>query len=87
MHDNGLIWAGQHGYGLTWMDAVVYGKPVTPRIGYDVEICALWYNAIKFCLELAKLAKDTKFISQYKNIPQLIESSFIETFWDEEKVI
>jgi len=85
MHENGLIWAGQQGYALTWMDAVVYGKPVTPRIGYDVEICALWYNAIRFCLDLAKLAKDTKFISQYKNIPQLIESSFTETFWDEEK--
>lgn len=85
MHENGLIWAGEHGHALTWMDAVVFGKPVTPRIGYDVEICALWYNAIQFSLELARLAKDTKFISQYKSLPAIIEKSYVETFWDEEK--
>ena len=85
MHENGLIWAGEQGHALTWMDAVVFGKPVTARMGYDVEICALWYNAIQFCLEMARHAKDSKFISTYKHIPGLIEKSFIETFWDEDK--
>lgn len=85
MHDNGLIWAGEQGHALTWMDAVVGGKPVTPRMGYDVEINALWYNAIRFCLDLAKLGKDTRFINTYKHLPELIEKSFLETFWDEEK--
>lgn len=85
MHDNGLIWAGENGIALTWMDAVVEGKPVTPRIGYDVEINALWYNAIQFSLELARIAKDSKFIGQWKNIPLLVENSFVEMFWDENK--
>ena len=85
MHENGLIWAGQHGHALTWMDAVVFGKPVTPRIGFDVEINALWYNAIKYCLELAKIAKDSKFIGDWKNYPLLIEDSFTKMFWSEEK--
>jgi predicted glycogen debranching enzyme len=85
MHDNGLIWAGEQGHALTWMDAVVDGKPVTARIGYPVEINALWYNAIQFCLELARTAKDSKFIGTWKNIPALIEKSFIETFWNEER--
>lgn len=85
MHDNGLIWSGEQGHALTWMDAVVDGKPVTPRIGYDVEINALWYNAIQFSLELARLAKDSKFIGSWKNLPALIEKSFVETFWDEKK--
>ncbi|MFH2095902.1 MAG: glycogen debranching enzyme N-terminal domain-containing protein, partial [Bacteroidota bacterium] len=40
MHDNGLIFAGEQGKALTWMDAVVNGKPVTPRHGYNVEINA-----------------------------------------------
>ncbi|PIE84219.1 MAG: amylo-alpha-1,6-glucosidase [Bacteroidia bacterium] len=48
MNGEGLIWAGEAGYALTWMDAVVQGRPVTPRGGYDVEINALWYNAIRF---------------------------------------
>jgi len=37
----------KHGdHGLTWMDAKVYGKPVTPRWGKPVEINALWYNSL-----------------------------------------
>lgn len=83
MMDNGLIWAGKPGYALTWMDAVVDGKPVTPRIGIPVEINALWYNAIKFSLELAESAGDDKFVSQWENIAGMIPASFIETFWDE----
>ena len=62
MDENGLIYAGEKGKALTWMDAVVNGKPVTPRIGYAVEINALWYNAVMFALELAKKAKDNDFI-------------------------
>ena len=30
------------------MDAVVDGRPVTPRHGQPVEISALWYNALAF---------------------------------------
>ena len=48
MLENGLIYAGEQGKALTWMDAVVNSKPVTPRIGLPVEISALWYNAIMF---------------------------------------
>jgi glycogen debranching enzyme len=85
MQENGLIWAGESGHAVTWMDAVISGKPVTPRIGYQVEINALWYNAVQFCLELARLAKDSKFIGQWKNVPVLIEKNYTEMFWDESK--
>lgn len=81
MHDNGLIWAGEKGHALTWMDAVVDGKPVTPRIGYPVEINALWYNAVKFTLELAEKNGDTKFTKAWMPIAQLIEKSFTDVFW------
>jgi predicted glycogen debranching enzyme len=85
MHNNGLIYAGAEGKALTWMDAVYNGIPVTPRRGYDVEINALWYNAICFTLELAEKANDKKFIATWKDLPELIKKSFIEVFWDEEK--
>ena len=58
MHENGLVYAGENGVALTWMDAVVNNKPVTPRIGYNVEINALWYNAICFSLQVAEYAND-----------------------------
>ena len=78
---NGLIYAGEEGKALTWMDAIVDGKPVTQRKGYAVEINALWYNAVMFSLELAEKAKDEKFIESWKNIPETIRESFLETFY------
>ncbi|RLD66618.1 MAG: amylo-alpha-1,6-glucosidase, partial [Bacteroidetes bacterium] len=85
MHDNFLIWAGEKGKSLTWMDAMVDGEGVTPRIGYDVEINALWYNAIMFALEAAKAADDQKFIKNWSDIPEKIKESFIANFWLERK--
>ena len=42
---DGLLYAGEAGMALTWMDAKVEGRAVTPRIGKPVEINALWFNA------------------------------------------
>ncbi|HOK60772.1 amylo-alpha-1,6-glucosidase [Tenuifilum sp.] len=85
MHDNGLIWAGERGYALTWMDAVVYGKPVTPRIGYPVEINALWYNAIMFTIDLATKNKDYRFVKEWLPIAERAKASFNNLFWLAEK--
>ena len=83
MRDNGLIYADAPGKALTWMDAVVNGLPVTARRGYDVEINALWYNAICFSLEMAKIEKDKKFIREYDYLAEMIKKSFLDLFWDE----
>ena len=85
MHENGLIWAEENGKALTWMDAIVAGKPVTPRAGYDVEINALWYNAICYTLEIAKENGDNKFVKAWKDMPQRIEDVYYDTFWCEER--
>jgi predicted glycogen debranching enzyme len=84
--DNGLIHASGIGMALTWMDAVYLGKPVTPRSGYTVEVNALWYNAICFSLELAEKSNDASFIRSWKKWPKIIADSFIDTFWDNEKM-
>lgn len=85
MRENGLIFAGEKGKALTWMDAVIAGKPVTPRIGYNVEVNALWYNAVQFALELAKKSKNPKFVEEWKDMPDKIKSSFVDVFWDIDK--
>lgn len=82
MQENGLIYAGEKGHALTWMDAIVNGIPVTPRIGAPVEINALWYNALMFSLDLAKKANDEKFVNKWEKLPALVKESFIEQFWD-----
>ncbi len=81
MLENGLIYAGVQGKALTWMDAVVNGKPVTPRIGMPVEVNALWYNAIMFALEIAKLANAKSFINEWQPIADKFPEVFKETFW------
>ena len=84
MRENGLIFAGMPGKALTWMDAIVNGKPVTPRSGYAVEINALWYNALCYSLEKAEKWGDKKFVKEYRPVPPLTAKSFLETFWDDQ---
>ncbi len=44
---DGLVRAGADGQQLTWMDARVDGRVITPRAGKPVEIQALWVNALR----------------------------------------
>ena len=83
MNDRGLLHAGHEGSNLTWMDATVAGKPVTPRWGYAVEINALWYNAVCFVDELARHFGDGA-LSFPELIPRL-RQAFQETFWIKQK--
>ena len=50
-----LLYAGQAGVQLTWMDAKVGDWVVTPRIGKPVEINALWYCALRIMAHFAGL--------------------------------
>lgn len=84
MHDNGLIYAGEEGKALTWMDAVSAGGPVTPRIGYNVEINALWYNALCFADEYPA-GRNKDFSRQTEGLSGKVKDSFLEYFWDEER--
>ncbi|MGD0712008.1 MAG: amylo-alpha-1,6-glucosidase [Bacteroidales bacterium] len=85
MQENGLIYAGELGKAVTWMDAVVAGKPVTPRIGMTVELNALWYNAIMFALEVAKLANVKSFTDEWQPVADNFPNVFKDTFWNKEK--
>ena len=85
MHENGLIYAGEKGKALTWMDAVISTGPVTPRTGYNVEINALWYNALCFAGENSGKIKDKDLQRQINDLPEKVKSSFLEYFWDQDK--
>ncbi len=52
---DGLLYAGEAGVQLTWMDAKVGDWVVTPRIGKPVEINALWYNALRIMADFAEI--------------------------------
>jgi len=55
---DGLLYAGEPGVQLTWMDAKVDDWVVTPRIGKPVEVNALWFNALKTMAQFARLTGD-----------------------------
>ncbi len=76
---DGLLSAGGRDTQLTWMDASVNGLPVTPRWGYAVEINALWFNALLFCDELAKIFRDRTFRLPVAVTP--LTRAFRRMFW------
>lgn len=39
---------------VSWMNSMMWGKPVVPRTGYLVEFNALWYNALRFAATLSE---------------------------------
>ncbi len=51
---NGLLHVGSEHTQLTWMDAVVDGRPVTPRHGCAVELNALWFDALSFAFAMSR---------------------------------
>jgi len=83
--DDGLVSGGDESVALTWMDGYIEGKPVTPRTGKNVEINALWYNAICFALDLADESGDNEFVAEWSKWPDRVRDSFLATFWNEKK--
>ncbi len=77
--DAGLLHAGTEHTQLTWMDAQVNGKPVTPRYGCPVEINALWYNALAFTEYLAIRFDETPPISTKFLLNMRVQ--FKQRFW------
>ena len=78
---DGLLAAGEDGVQLTWMDARVGDRVVTPRVGKAVEINALWYNALHIMAGLAKqLDKETQ-AGKYHKAAAQVKTGF-QRFWN-----
>ena len=86
MHPNGLLWAQMDGVALSWMNAYVYGRPVTERAGYQVETNAFWYNALCFALDMENKygPKKSDFVQKWSPVRDLVKENFQPTFWKPE---
>jgi predicted glycogen debranching enzyme len=71
-----------HGSRLTWMDAAVGGKEITPRAGKAVEIQALWYNALRIIELLANRFGEKSLAEKYATMAEKTSKSFNEKFWN-----
>ncbi len=77
-----LLYGGQEGIQLTWMDAKVGDWVVTPRIGKPVEINALWYNALSITEYLLVESGMLVESEEYKIKASKVKKSFTEKFWN-----
>jgi predicted glycogen debranching enzyme len=82
---DGLLYAGEEGTQLTWMDAKIGDWVVTPRIGKPVEIQALWYNALRIMADFADRFGDAEDKSRYDAMADLAKQSFNAVFWNDEE--
>lgn len=81
---DGLLYAGEEGFQLTWMDAKVGDWVVTPRIGKPVEIQALWYNALNIFAELLQLNGQQSDAENMWEQAAKVKRSFNDRFWFED---
>ena len=84
LDDDGLVHAGEPGVQLTWMDAKVGDRGVTPRYGKPVEIQALWYNALAVLADLKKRAGQTADAAALVTRARNVRERFVELFWNED---
>jgi predicted glycogen debranching enzyme len=80
---DGLLISGEPGVQLTWMDAKVGDRVVTPRHGKPVEIEALWYNALRVMQSMAKKFGEKEDEKQYRTLADRAQQSFNQQFWNE----
>ncbi len=78
---DGLIEGGADGLALTWMDAKIDGRAVTPRRGKAVEINALWHNAwdtqARWCERRGRAAE----AQAARDRAAAIRAAFAAAFW------
>jgi predicted glycogen debranching enzyme len=80
--DDDLLYAGEEGQQLTWMDARIGTWVVTPRMGMPVEIQALWYNALCIYSELLQLNKEKETAENFTKKAEQAKASFNQLFWN-----
>jgi predicted glycogen debranching enzyme len=77
---DGLLYAGERGVQLTWMDVKIGDWVVTPRIGKPVEVNALWYNALMTMANFSRLMG-----KPYKKYDMMAETALagFGRFWND----
>lgn len=81
-NSDGLLYAGEAGVQLTWMDVKIDDWVVTPRTGKPVEINALWFNALRAMADLARRLGHAP--EHFEKLAARVQASFPQ-FWNAER--
>ncbi len=80
LRENGMLYTDGTKRPATWMNSTINGRPVVPRTGHIVEICALWYNALIFAAQILEAENKQKEADKLKAIAEECGKSFRSTF-------
>ena len=75
---DGLVTQGADGWALTWMDARVDSRPITPRQGKPVEVNALWLRGLRVVTAVATAARQDS--SRFEMLTNTAQTSFVRRF-------
>jgi predicted glycogen debranching enzyme len=79
--DAGLVSTRPGASSLTWMDARIDGRPVTPRRGAAVEVNALWYALLRFLERKHRTGGRERDARRWGALRRRAGEAFVEHFW------
>jgi predicted glycogen debranching enzyme len=82
---DGLLRAGEEGVQLTWMDARVGDRVITPRQGKPVEIQALWYNALRILASWHRSLANFTRAAVLETRAAGVAAAFGSLFWNDQE--
>ncbi|HEX2465899.1 MAG TPA: amylo-alpha-1,6-glucosidase, partial [Thermoanaerobaculia bacterium] len=77
----GLVFSRPGTESLTWMNARVDGRPVTPRGGAAVEVNALWYALLRFLERKHRSAGRERDARRWGGLRRRVGEAFLARFW------
>ncbi len=78
--ETGLIFSPAH---FTWMDT---NHPAgTPRMGYPIEIQALWHAALTFLSSIDTFGDTSGSVCDWKKMANQVQESILDLFWLKDK--
>lgn len=83
--ESGLVRAGDPSLNATWMDARTSQGAVTPRDGFAVELCALWYALLEHLEQLHLLRGELTVKRRWTERRRRAKRGFLERFWLEDE--
>lgn len=77
LRNTGLVYTQGTEKAVSWMNTTEFGRPLIARTGYLVEFNALWYNALKFAMEICK---DEAKVADMTVVAEKYEANFAKIF-------
>lgn len=81
LESSGLLSTDGRNRPVTWLSASINGRPIIPRSGLVLEFNALWYDALRFTIDLFAHEEEEKhYVAELQTLADKVGNAFISTF-------